>query len=280
MMQKGLWKKVTGVAVVGALALSLAACGSSSATSTSTKKADSKTGLAALKEKGTITVGMMAATPPYEYHLVEGGKDKIVGSDIQLLDKVSKELGVKYEIKDMDFDGLLVALQGKKIDMIISAMSPTPERAKNADFSDVYYRGRNVMLVRKDDVNKYKTAKDFANARLTTIKTSVQEGIIEKELPNAQLKLLGKSTEEAIDLANNKVDGALVDIPTAILLTRNNPTITLSKVYFEDPSAGAAIAMPKGTDPEVMKAINKVIKENKPQYEEWLKKATNNVKDI
>jgi polar amino acid transport system substrate-binding protein len=278
MMKKGLWKKVTGVALVGALALSLAACGSSSATST--KKADAKSGLAALKAKGTLTVGMMAATPPYEYHLVQGGKDQIVGSDIQLLDKVAKELGVKYEIKDMDFDGLLVALQGKKIDMIISAMSPTPERAKNADFSDVYYRGRNVMLVRKEDVNKYKTAKDFANARLTTIKTSVQEGIIEKELPNAQLKLLGKSTEEAIDLANNKVDGALVDIPTAILLTRNNPTITLSKVYFEDPSAGAAIAMPKGTDPEVMKAVNKVIKQYKPQYEEWLKKATNNVKDI
>lgn len=278
MMKTGLWKKVTGVALVGALALSLAACGSS--TATSTKKADSKSGLAALKEKGKITVGMMAATPPYEYHLVQGGKDQIVGSDIQLLDKVTKELGVKYEIKDMDFDGLLVALQGKKIDMIISAMSPTAERAKNADFSDVYYRGRNVMLVRKEDVNKYKTAKDFANARLTTIKTSVQEGIIEKELPNAQLKLLGKSTEEAIDLANNKVDGALVDIPTAILLTRGNPSIALSKVYFEDPSAGAAIAMPKGTDTEVMKAINKVIKEYKPQYEEWLKKATNNVKDI
>jgi ABC-type amino acid transport substrate-binding protein len=277
-MKTSLWKKVTGIALVGAMALSLAACGSSSATSTN--KEGAKTGLAALKQKGTIIVGTMAATPPYEYHLVQGGQDKIVGSDIQLLDKVAKELGVKYEIKDMDFDGLLVALQGKKIDMIISAMSPTPEREKNADFSDVYYRGRNVMLVRKEDVEKYKTAKDFAHARLTTIKTSVQQGIIEKELPDAQLKLLGKSTEEAIDLKNNKVDGALVDIPTAILLTRSNPSIVLSKVYFEDPSAGAAIAMPEGTDPEVMKAVNKVIKQYKPQYEEWLKTATNNVKDI
>ena len=274
-MKTGFIKKLTGVAFVSVLSLSLAACGTT--TSSSTKKGD---GLAALKAKKTIVVGMMAATPPYEYHLVNNGEDKIVGSDIQLLDKVSKDLGVKYTIKDMDFDGLLVALQGKKIDMIISAMSPTAERAKNADFSDVYYKGRNVMLVRKEDVNKYKTAQDFAHARLTTIKTSVQEGIIEKELPNASLKLLGKSTEEAIDLENNKEDGALVDIPTAVLLTKSNPSITMSKVYFEDPSAGAAIAMPKGTDPAVLKQINETIKKYKPQYEQWLKDATGNVKGL
>ncbi|MEH7116293.1 transporter substrate-binding domain-containing protein [Neobacillus vireti] len=269
-MKSRVWKKIAGIGLVGALAFSLTACQSTSASA--------KKDLKGLKEKGTITVGMMAATPPYEYHLVENGKDKIVGSDIKLLDKVTKDLGVKYEIKDMDFDGLLVALQSGKIDMIISAISPTEEREKNADFTNVYYKGRNVMLVRKEDVNKYKTGQDFADKKLATIKTSVQETIVEKELPNAQLKLLGKSTDLALDLAANKVDGVLVDIPTAILLSRGNPKITLSKVYYEDPSVGAAIAMPNGTDKEVMAQINKTIAKYKPEYEQWLKDATKNVK--
>jgi arginine/lysine/histidine transporter system substrate-binding protein len=271
-MKKGLLKKLAAVGMTGMIALSLAACG------TTSKTTEAKSGLTGYKEKGKIVVGMMAATPPYEYHLVKNGEDKIVGSDIKLLDEVTKDLGVKYEIKDMDFDGLLVALQSGKVDMIISAMSPTAERAKNADFSNVYYKGRNVMVVRKEDVNKFTTAKDLADKKLATIKTSVQEGIIEKELPNADLKLLGKSTELALDLANKKVDAILVDIPTAILLTRGNPSITLSKIYYEDPSAGAAIAMPKGTDPEIMKAVNQTVSKIKPEYEKWLMDATKNVK--
>jgi polar amino acid transport system substrate-binding protein len=271
-MKKGLLKKLSGMALVGAMMASLAACGTASAIT--------KDGLAGLKKKGTIIVGMEATTPPYEYHLrTSDGKDQIVGSDIKLLDAVTKDLGVKYKIKDMDFDGLLVAMQSGKIDMIVSAMSPTKEREKNADFTNVYYKSRNIMLVRKQDVDKYKTSADFANARLATIKTSVQEGIIESKLPNAQLKLLGRSTDLAIDLANNKVDGVLVDIPTAILLSRSNPTITLSKVYYEDPSAGAAIAMPKGTDKTIMANINKTIAKIKPDYEQWLIDATKDVKE-
>src|SRR4051812_6913491 len=99
-MKKGILKSVTGVALSALLTISLAGCGSS-------EKAEAKEGI---KEKGKIVVGMMAATPPYEFHAVDGGKDKIIGSDIKLIDEVTKDLGVKYEIKDMDFDGLLVAL--------------------------------------------------------------------------------------------------------------------------------------------------------------------------
>ncbi|MGM0904079.1 MAG: transporter substrate-binding domain-containing protein [Bacillota bacterium] len=268
-----LMKKLAVAGMAGAMAISLVGCGSSAEETTATEK----TGLAALQEKGKIVVGTMAATPPYEYHLVEGGEDKIVGSDIQLLEEVAKDLGVEYEIKDMDFDGLLVALQAGKIDMIISAMSPTEEREKNADFTDVYYRGRNVMMVRKDDVDKYTTPESLADKKLAAIKTSVQQSILETELPNAELKLLGKSTELAIDLANRKVEGVLVDIPTATLLERGNPAITASEIFYEDTSAGAAIAMPNGTDEEIMETINKTIARVKPEYEGWLKDAMDGV---
>ncbi len=272
-MKKKLFKAMATLLMAVTTILALAACGSSSATS-SGGSADS---LEDLQKKGKIVVGTMAATPPYEYHFVENGDDKIVGSDIKLLDEVAKDLGVEYEIKDMDFDGLLVALQSGKIDMIISAMSPTEEREKNADFTDVYYKGRNVMMVRKDDVDKYKSGEDFADKKIGAIKTSVQQAILESELPNATLKLLGKSTELSLDLANKKVDAVLVDIPTATLLAKANSSIVASEVYYEDPSAGAAIAMPNGTNEEIMDAINGTIERIKPDYEEWLKDAMDGV---
>ena len=49
-------------------------------------------------------------------------------------------LGVKLEIKNMSFDSLLVALETNKVDAIISAMNPTPERKASA-FFDIFQRG-------------------------------------------------------------------------------------------------------------------------------------------
>lgn len=271
-MKRKFLKALSGILIVSMMSVVLAGCGSSTKSSSSEKE-----GLEGLKEKGKIVVGTMAATPPYEYHSIKDGEDKIVGSDIKLLEEVAKDLGVEYEIKDMDFDGLLVALQSGKIDMIISAMSPTEEREKNADFTDVYYKGRNVMMVRKADLNKYKTADSLADKKIAAIKTSVQQSILETELPKAELKLLGKSTELSLDLANKKVDAILVDIPTATLLAKANPSIVASEIYYEDPSAGAAIAMPNGTDKEIMDTINSTIERIKPDYEQWLKDAMDGV---
>ncbi|MGO1033537.1 transporter substrate-binding domain-containing protein, partial [Clostridioides difficile] len=46
---------------------------------------------------------------PFEVHKVVDGKDSIKGFDIMLAEEFAKELGVKVEIKDMSFDGLIGA---------------------------------------------------------------------------------------------------------------------------------------------------------------------------
>ncbi len=68
--------------------------------------------------------------PPYEFHKVVNGKDEIVGFDIEIAKEIAKQLGVELEIKDIKFDGLLAALQGGTVDMVISGMTPTEERKK------------------------------------------------------------------------------------------------------------------------------------------------------
>ena len=78
-------------------------------------------------EKNNIVyVGTNAEFASFEYL----DKNKIVGFDIDLLDAISKETGLEFKIQDMAFDGLLPALQTKKVDMVIAGMSATPEREK------------------------------------------------------------------------------------------------------------------------------------------------------
>lgn len=99
-MKSALVKKIAAVAAVAVLAISMVGCGSSGD--------ENKTALDKIKESGKLVVGTSADYPPYEFHATVDGKDEIKGFDIDIAQAVADDLGVKLEIKDMDFDGLLV----------------------------------------------------------------------------------------------------------------------------------------------------------------------------
>lgn len=229
-------------------------------------------GLDAVKEKGKIVVGMMAAVPPYEFHQVNGAEDEIVGSDVELIKEIAKDLGVDYEIKDMEFDGLLMALQTGKIDMVVSSMAPTAERAENADFSDVYYECDYYIVIHKDDKENIVKAEDLKGKTIGVQKSSTMEIIVDEQIPEAEKKGLAKANELSIDLANKKVDGVLVDVDTAKLMCRANDKLMMTDISYEahGDALGAAIAMPKGTDKEVMDTINATIERLRDQIPEWV----------
>ncbi|MCF2613277.1 transporter substrate-binding domain-containing protein [Fusobacterium perfoetens] len=64
-------------------------------------------------------IGTTAEYPPFE--TLENGK--IVGYDVDVIDEIAKKIGIKYECKDMNFDGLISALQSQKIDGGLSCLS-------------------------------------------------------------------------------------------------------------------------------------------------------------
>lgn len=93
-----------------------------------------------------LRVGLESGFAPFEY--IEG--DKISGIDPDIAQEIAKDYGKALELKDMDFDSLLVALETDKIDMIASGITITAERARQVDFSHVYFRGYQAVVVRSD----------------------------------------------------------------------------------------------------------------------------------
>ena len=57
-----------------------------------------------------------------------------------IVQEIAKDMGVKVEYTDMDFDGLLGALHADKVDIVLSGMTPNEERKKSVDFSELYYK--------------------------------------------------------------------------------------------------------------------------------------------
>lgn len=92
-----------------------------------------------------IRMGTNAQFPPFEYY--EGTKP--VGFDISMSEMIARDYGKRLEVVDMDFGGLIAALQSGAIDFIAAGMTATDERRKNVDFSDTYYRSSQMIIVRK-----------------------------------------------------------------------------------------------------------------------------------
>ncbi len=91
---------------------------------------------AAMAEK-TLKIGIEGAYPPFSETRDDG---EVIGFDVDIAKALCAEMNRKCKMVKTDWDGMIPALKGRKIDAIIASMSATPERKKSIDFTDRYYR--------------------------------------------------------------------------------------------------------------------------------------------
>ncbi|MBN1043420.1 transporter substrate-binding domain-containing protein [Clostridium botulinum] len=263
-MNKGLLKKLGLIVAIGAMAISIVGCAGNKNEAGSKGGKETASVLESIKQKGKLVVGTSADYPPYEFHKEVGGKDQIVGFDISIAKSLAEDLGVELQINDMDFDGLLIALQAGKVDMVFAGMTPTDERKQNAEFSDIYYTAQHGFIVRKGEEGNIKSIDDLKDKKIGVQKGSIQEKLANEKIPDAEKKALGKVTDLVLDLKNNKVDAILVELPVAEFNCEKNSDIALTNVILEDSEGGSAIAMSKGSD-DLKGEINKTIQKLKDE---------------
>lgn len=112
------------------------------------------------KGKESIYVGTNPEFYPFEY--LENGE--MTGFDVELMEKIGEKLGKDIKWKDMAFDGLLPALQSKKLDVIIAGMTATEDRKKSVNFSKAYYTSTQKILVNEEtnDIDSLESMKGKA----------------------------------------------------------------------------------------------------------------------
>lgn len=260
-----LLKNFVSLALLAALVLNAASCGAKKEAAAPAAAAGK---IAEIKKAGKLVIGTSADYPPYEFHSLKDGKDVIVGFDIAIAEELAKDLGVSLEIKDMQFDGLLAALQAGNIDIVISGMTPTEERKKSVDFTNTYYYAVHGVMVRAADKDKYATVEALKKARLSAQKGTIQVGI-------AKTQILGLSKEDAekdqtsvkevgtiknlvLDLKNGKVDAIVAELPVAGAYIGKNPDLAVAAPTFKDDEGGSAVAVKKGNE-DLVAALNKTL---------------------
>ncbi|WP_314064850.1 ABC transporter substrate-binding protein/permease [uncultured Vagococcus sp.] len=198
-----------------------------------------------IQKKGELVVGLSADYPPYEFHATVDGKDTVVGFDIAIAQKIADDMGVKLKIQELGFDALLGSLQTGKIDIIISGMSPTPERLKEVNFSNTYMYVQQKVVIRKEDADKFKTTADFNGVGVAAQKQTTQEELAQTELTGSKVTSLQKVPEMILSLQNKKVDALVLEGPVAEAYLLQDKRLIASDVEFENGNKETAIALPK-----------------------------------
>ena len=196
------------------------------------------------------------------------------GFDVQIAKYIAEELGVEVEIKAIEWDGLIPALEAGEIDMIIAGMSPTEDRKLSIDFSDTYFDSNLVMVVRKDGA--YANAddiQDFSGAKITgqlnTFHYDVipQIGGVNKQTALADFAALIQSLE------SGAIDGYVCEKPGAESAVASNDAFTYNEFEdgkgFEcDPAESSiSVGIRKGSSltariNEILATLSKEVREN------------------
>ncbi|MNG00990.1 Arginine-binding extracellular protein ArtP precursor [compost metagenome] len=162
----------------------------------------------------------------------------------------------------MKFDGLLLALNADKVDFVISGMTPTPDRAKNVDFTNIYYTAEQGVLVKKGDAASFQSFDDLKGKKIAVQKGSIQEGIA-KEIEGAKLTSLSKISELVMELTSGRVDAVIAEKPVAEQYEKNRADLALTNfVVPGDEEGGSAVAVKKKNKP-LVDELNKVLDEMK-----------------
>lgn len=221
-----------------------------------------------IKDTKTLVVGTDATFQPFEY---KNAQNEYEGFDIDLVRAVATELGAeKVEFVDTDFKGLIPGLQGKKFDMIVSAMYITDERKQTIAFSQPYYPGGLTIMVNKDN-ETIKSADDLKGKKVSVQIGTKSAKFLKESYPEAKLVEVEKNVEMFLELESGRVDAVVTGMPAAKVYAKQNDKVKVLDVELTQEFYGYGV---RKENQEFVKAVDGALKSLKDngKHEEIVKK--------
>lgn len=164
-----------------------------------------------IKKSKVIVNGIDDSYPPMDFR---DDNNNLTGFDIDIDRALSAKLGVQIKNVPTDWSGIIPSLQAKKLDMILSAMGITDDRAKAVSFSEPYFMGGMTIITNKKDQknNSIKNGKDL-KGKVVGVQLGAQAIVdyVEKIPGIKAVKKYDKTTEGLQDLANGRIDAYVDD---------------------------------------------------------------------
>lgn len=201
-----------------------------------------------------LRVGMELSYPPFETIGPDGQPE---GVSVEIAKALAEKLGRPLKIENMPFTGLIPALKTGKIDLIISSMTATPERAKAVAFSDPYLTTGLGALVPKNSEVQNLADIDKPGNTVVVRQGTTGEVFARKNLKNSRLLTLDKESACVVEVTQGKATAFIYDQMSVFQNNKRNPDTTralLAPLQIES----WAIALRQG-DADLLAQVNALL---------------------
>ncbi|HBC97847.1 MAG TPA: amino acid ABC transporter substrate-binding protein [Clostridium sp.] len=163
-----------------------------------------------IKSKGEFVVGLDDSFPPMGFR---DSKGHIVGFDIDMAKAAAKKMGVKVVFKPVEWDGIILSLNNKDIDVIWNGLTITEDRKKHISFSKVYLQNKQIIVVKNN--SNIKTKKDLSGKTVGLQLGSSSETALKSDAATSKslknVRKYSNNTEALLDLNQGRIDAVVVD---------------------------------------------------------------------
>ncbi len=188
--------------------------------------------------KGVLRMGTCATIEPFSFQ----ANGTLTGLDIELSQLIGERLGKKIVIMDMNFEGLIPALQSGKIDFALSNFNVTEERKKLINFSLPYVENDISALVRrppatdsivkqgdtaKQQATSLRSVEDLKDKRIGVLLGSAHDTYATKNYPDATILQYKSPADVALAVKTGKADAALFDADPLREIMRQDDSLGL-----------------------------------------------------
>ncbi|WP_277630415.1 amino acid ABC transporter substrate-binding protein/permease [Atopococcus tabaci] len=203
-------------------------------------------------EDNHYTIATDVTFAPFEFQNADG---EYVGIDIELLEAIAEDQGFTYDLQPMNFSAAVQALESNQVDGVIAAMSITPEREENFDFSEPYIDAGPVIAVHEDneDINAY----EDLNGKTVAVKVGTTGAQFANELAeeyDIQINQFEDSANMYEDVAAGHSDAAVEDYPVMAYAIQQGLALRVAT----EPEQGYPVgfAVNGGQNPELLEMFN------------------------
>ena len=229
-------RKLAAILVVGSLALtSLTGCG----TSADKSGQENKSSIEAIKQRGTIKIGVFSDKAPFGY-VDSNGENQ--GFDVFIAKRFAKDLlgdESKAEFVLVDAASRVAYLESNKVDMIMANFTVTDDRKEKVDFANPYMK---VSLgIVSPESAPIKSADELKGKKIIVAKGTTAETFMTENYPDVELVKYEQYSEIFQALKDGRGDGILSDNTEVIAWAKDNPgfTVGVSTLGSQDTIAPA-----------------------------------------
>lgn len=154
------------------------------------------------RDAQTLTVATCADYPPFEYYAKDGS---LQGFDIELAKLIARQLHRDISFQVLDFASVLAALETENADMGISTISVMPEREKQFQFSEPYYK-QTLCAIRLKN-----TTHDFSGKIIGCQAGTTMEDWVKKHHGTERCITMDENTQLVEALKSGQVDVVVID---------------------------------------------------------------------